>query len=114
MATQADLRNATAEFLNIRAAGETVSSEDAEIIDNVTTRLQAELEEKGLAHWAISAIPDECVHGMSVMAAADLAPRYKRPEVAVLYVQGRSQGERLIREMVAAPDTGKTTAKEYF
>ncbi len=114
MATQADLRIATAEYLNILAAGETLSSEDAATFNRVLVRVQAELEEKEIAHWSLATIPNASVHGMAIMAGADLAPRYKKPALAVTYVNARNMGEKLLRIVNAKPDSGTSQAKEYF
>jgi len=63
-------------YLNVTIGGETPSTEDDATVDLAIAEIMAELEEKKLAYWAVSAIPESVARGMTIMVGANCATSF--------------------------------------
>lgn len=114
MATQADLVKRVLRNLHVLEAGETPDADDDSLIDDCIAQVQAELTENGLAYWALSAIPEAVMRGLVVMVSADAAASFMPKAQAREYEADRLRGERMIRRVVASPQTDTPIMRDYF
>lgn len=74
--TKATLRNRAMLYATILGAGETASSEDAAVVDEVIEADNEFLVSRGVSTWATSSIPDEVQGPWSRRIAALIAPMF--------------------------------------
>ena len=114
MATQADLVERVLQELNILVSGETPTAADDAVVDDGIEEVQAELQERRLAYWALSAIPDAVMRGMTLMVAGNVGRKFI-PEMSVQECEGmREAGMRRIREVVAMQQDHQAVPQSYF
>ena len=104
-ATQADLVARVLQRLNILVAGETPTAEDDALVDDAIEHVQAELKQKLLCYWQLSAIPDQVMHGLIMMVCGTCGPSFVPAMTVADAEQMRMGGLALIRETVASQPT---------
>ena len=114
MATQADLVSRVLQELNILRAGETPTASDDTVVDEAIAEVMAELEERRIAYWALSAIPEAVMRGLTLMVAGNCGRKFI-PEMSVMECEAmREAGMRRIREVIAMQQDHQTTPHTYF
>jgi hypothetical protein len=101
-------------YLNVTIGGETPSTEDDATVDLAIAEIMAELEEKKLAYWAVSAIPESVARGMTIMVGANCATSFMSLSESAQYISAKRSGEALIREIIAQGSDHETTPHIYF
>lgn len=114
MATQSDLVTRVLQELNVLVAGETPASADNTVVVDAIGEVHAELQERRLAYWATSAIPDAVMRGLTLVVAGNVARKFI-PTVSVSDCeQMREIGMRRIREVIAMQNDNQATPQTYF
>lgn len=114
MATQSDLVARVLRELYVLAGSETPSAEDDATVDEAIAEVQAELQERQLAYWELTAIPEAVMRGLTLMVAGNCGRKFK-PEMSVAECEAmRDQGMKRIREVTAMQPDNDTVAKHYF
>lgn len=85
MATKADIIADTLRNLRDLGTGETATADDSDVVGNKLDRIYAELRSDGLTNdgsgvWALSAVPDEYVEHLVVMASSRCADTFHIPD----------------------------------
>lgn len=111
---QADLVRRVLRYLKVAEGAEAISSEDDAVVDDAITDLHAELQEKSLAYWELSAIPQAVLPGLIRMVGADVAHAFMDTQEALAYESRRDAGERLIRAVIARPGDHAPIPHHYF
>lgn len=112
--TQASLVERVLKHLRVYNAGEAVSAEDDATVDEAIEDVHAELQEKGLAYWELSAIPQAVVRGLVWMVGADASPSFVSPEEVGSYMSLRDAGEKHIRAAVSNLKTHDINPQLYY
>ena len=114
MATQSDLVERVLRELYVLSGTETPSAEDDALVDDAIAEVQAELQERQIAYWELSAIPEAVMRGLTLMVAGNCGKKLV-PEMSVSECEAmRDQGMRRIREVTAMQPDNDTIAKHYF
>lgn len=114
MATQADLVSRVLQELNILVAGETATAADDAVTDTAIEEVHAELQERQLAYWALSAIPESVMRGLTLMVCGNVGRKFL-PEMSVAECEAmREAGMRRIREVVAMQADRDPVPQTYF
>jgi hypothetical protein len=67
VATQAELVTRVLKEVHVLSGVDTASAEDAAVVNEAIAEVQAELQERQLAYWELSAIPEAVMRGMTLM-----------------------------------------------
>lgn len=110
--TQSDLANRTLELLGIKAAGQSVASEDFSLANDTINGIYQELRRVDHAPFSLTAIPDWAQTPLRDMVAADLAPLYGLP--LQQYAAKAQEGERRIRRQTSGQKQNITTKANFF
>jgi hypothetical protein len=113
-ATQADLVKRVLLHLDVLVGGETPSTEDDATVDLAIGEVMGELTELGLAYWAVGAIPEAVMRGMTIMVASNCAASFMSRSEAASYEQDRGRGERMIRRVVSAGSDHDSAPQHFF
>lgn len=114
MATQADLVSRVLQELNILVAGETPTAADDAVVDDAIAEAMAELQERRIAYWATSAIPEAVMRGLTLIVAGNCGRKF----ISTMTVQEceamREAGMRRLREVIAMQQDHQPTPHTYF
>ena len=100
--------------LHVLAGSETPSAEDDAAADTVIEDVHEELQELGLAYWALSAIPAAVVPGLVHVICADLAGDFLTDAEAASYEGKRNYGLARIRAAVSNLKEHEINPQNYF
>lgn len=114
MATQSDLVSRVLQELNILVAGETPTAADDAVVDDGIAEVHGELQERRLAYWELSAIPEAVMRGLSLMVAGNVARKFIPSMSVAECEQMREIGMRRIREVIAMQNDHQATPHTYF
>lgn len=113
--TKAQIRNDVLEEIEVLAAGETASAEDAATVERKIDQVHAELDALELVSWPISAVPDSIVMGYVMMVAERCKNSFGiNPQKAAELVGSADRGIRHIRKQVSPGWSGGPTTFEEF
>lgn len=76
MATKADIRNDVLKHIQVLAAGESASSEDAADVENIIDGHLEQLAQDGIAYWGADDYPDHIRRPFVRLVAADAAVQF--------------------------------------
>jgi N-acyl-D-aspartate/D-glutamate deacylase len=114
MATQADLVTRVLQELNILVAGETPDASDDTVVDDAIAEVHAELQERQLAYWETTAIPESVMRGLTLMVAGNCGRKFV-PSMPISECEAmRDQGMRRIREVIAMQSDQQPVPQNYF
>lgn len=114
MVTQAEQIKRTAQYLGIVGPNEALRASDDVIFRTSLGSLYAELQARGRAMWPADDIPERVSMALQMILSADLAPRYKRPDVAAAYANQRQGGLNMLHDLTTPEDTGEALPNRYF
>jgi len=83
MATLAEMRVKVAQKLELSGQGQTLTAEDADIIDDRITEKHDNLFERGKLYWAVSATPSAAVVPIVWICRQRTGGRVRHPEPEV-------------------------------
>lgn len=112
--TQAEFRDIVLGHLNVLAAGEVPSAEDAVKANDVIEAVNAELMEVGLAYWPEDEIPVAVIGAYKRVVAADLAHDFLTAQEAAVYESKRQAGINRIRAVTATVAPSLPNMAVYF
>jgi hypothetical protein len=114
MANQSDLVARVLRKLYVLAGNETPSAEDAATVNIGITESHAELQERRIAYWELSDIPEAVMHGLTLVVAGNVGPQFN-PEMTIGEAeQMREAGMRRIREVIAMQQDHQPVPQNYF
>jgi hypothetical protein len=114
MANQSDLVARVLRELYVLAGSETPSAEDDAVVDDAIAEVQAELEERQLAYWELTDIPEAVMRGLTLVVAGNCGRKFM-PEMTVGECeQMREIGMKRIREVIAMQPDRDPVPQNYF
>lgn len=114
MATQADLVSRVLQELYVLAGSETPSAEDDALVDTGISEVHAELQERQLAYWALSDIPEAVMRGLTLMVAGNVGRKFV-PTMTVQECEAmREMGMKRIREVIAMQADRDPVPQTFF
>lgn len=116
MATLAEMRVKVAQKLELTAQGQTLTAEDADIIDDRITEKHDNLFERGKLYWAVSETPSEAVVPMVWIFTKELMGEFGVSDpVAKAEIRAEAQQAMTeIAELNASYDEGEPTKALYY
>lgn len=114
MASQADLVARVLRELNILVGGETPSAEDDAVVDEAIAEVQAELQERQLAYWALDDIPEAVMRGLTLMVSGNCGRQFVPSMTVGECEMMREAGMRRIREVTAMQPDNDTVPNNFF
>lgn len=114
MPARADLVTEVLRELYVLAGSETPSAEDDAVVDIAIDQAMAELEERHLAYWDVTDIPNAVMRGLTLVVAGNCGRKFV-PEMSLGECeQMRDLGMRRIREVIAAQPDHQIVPQNYF
>lgn len=114
MATQSDLVSRVLQELNILVAGETPTAADDAVVDDAIAEAMAELQERRIAYWETSAIPEAAMRGLTLVVAGNCGRKFI-PTMTVQECEAmREAGMRRLREVIAMQQDHNPVPQNYF
>lgn len=114
MATQADLVARVLRELYVLSGSETPSAEDDAVVDDAIAEVHAELQERQLAYWALTDIPEAVMRGLTLMVAGNCGRKFVPEMTTAECEQMREVGMRRIREVTAMQADNDPVPNNYF
>lgn len=114
MATQQDLVARVLQELYVLQAGETPTSADDAVVDDAIAEVHAELQERRLAYWETSAIPEAVMRGLTLMVAGNVGRKFVPSMTVAECEQMREAGMRRIREVIVMMQDHQPAPQTYF
>lgn len=114
--TLAELRDKVLQRLDVLAAGEIASAEDAALAEGILRGVQAELEFLNIALWTLDDVPDYAAGSMIRMALPEVGPAFGVTNINGLPLDEayREMGIRRLRELTADRVPSAPGTAEYF
>lgn len=114
MATQADLVSRVLKELYVLEGGTTPNATDDATVDEGIAEVHAELQERRIAYWDLTDIPEAVMRGLTLMVAGNVGKKFV-PEMTVGECeQMREAGMRRIREGIAMQQDHQPVPQTYF
>lgn len=114
MATQSDLVNRVLTKLYVLEGGRTPDATEAATVNTAIGEVQAELQERRIAYWELTDIPEAVMHGLVLIVAGNCGPAFK-PEMTMQECEAmREAGMRRIREVIAMQQDHNPVPQNYF
>ena len=114
MATQAELVERVLRELYVLSGNETAAAEDAARANEAIAEAHAELQERRIAYWELTDIPEAVMRGLTLIVAGNCG-RKLAPEMTVAECeQMREIGMRRIREVIAMQQDHQPVPQNYF
>ena len=116
MATKIQIRETAAENLGIFGEGQTLTSYQADDLDQAYAEVYAELQGLGLAPWASTGtIPDKYASSVAMLVAEARSTKYQIPDNRYMRIKIEGKGENLdgkaikmLRKLQAVTVMGQT------
>jgi hypothetical protein len=112
--TQAQLEARVLRLWKVDGDGQTASAEESVMATTAVETAQAELEEKEIAYWSLTAIPDAVFEQVARYSAGvgsvDAVPQNEWASYASLQMAALHE----LRRMTSRPATGEPMRTEYF
>ena len=112
--TKAQFRNILLQYLRASDAAQTPSAADAADAETAIETTHAFLEQKEIAWWSLTAIPDEAVDALKRYVAAELAHRFVLPEEVALYAAEKPGALMDLRSLKAPAREREPVRPTYF
>lgn len=114
MANQSDLVSRVLKELYVLSGSETPSAEDDATVDEAIAEVHAELQERRIAYWELTDIPEAVMRGLTLVVAGNVGRKFI-PEMSVGECeQMREAGMRRIREVIAMQQDHNPVPQTYF
>lgn len=114
MATQSDLVTRVLQELSVLVAGETPDAADDTVVDDAIAEVHAELQERQLAYWELSAIPESVMRGLTLMVSGNCGRKFV-PSMPVSECEAmREAGMKRIRQVIAMQSDQQPVPQNYF
>ena len=114
MATQADLVEDVLEELYVLEAGSTPDAQSAATVNKAIVRAHAVLQERRIAYWELTDIPDAVMEGLTLVVAGYCGRKFVPDMTVAECKQMRELGMREIREVIAMQQDHQTVPQNYF
>jgi hypothetical protein len=114
MANQANLVSRVLQELYVLQAGETPTAADDAVVDDAIAEVHAELQERNLAYWALTDIPEAVMRGLTLMVAGNVGRKFVPSMTVAECEQMREAGMRRIREVVSMVPDRQPAPQTYF
>lgn len=114
MATQAELVIRVLEELYVLEGGTTPDATADATVDKAIAEVHAELQERRLAYWDLSDIPEAVMRGLTLMVCGNVGRKFV-PEMSVGECEDmRRAGMQRIREVIQMQNDHQPTPQTYF
>lgn len=114
MANQSDLVRRVLQELYVLSGSENPSAEDDATVDTAIAEVHAELQERRIAYWDLTDIPEAVMRGLTLTVAGNVGRKFI-PEMTVGECeQMREAGMRRIREVIAMQVDHNPVPQTYF
>lgn len=114
MASQSDLVSRVLKELYVLEAGATPDASDDATVDEAIAEVHAELQERRIAYWELSDIPEAVMRGLTLVVAGNVGRKFV-PEMTVAECElMREMGMRRLREVIAMQQDHQPVPQNYF
>jgi hypothetical protein len=114
MANQQDLVARVLQELYVLQAGETPTAADDAVVDDAIAEVHAELQERKLAYWALTNIPEAVMRGLTLMVSGNVGRKFVPSMTVGECEQMREAGMRRIREVIVMQQDNQPAPQTYF
>lgn len=114
MASQSDLVSRVLQELYILVGTETASAEDAAVVNTAIAEVHAELEERQLAYWELTDIPEAVMRGLTLVVSGNVGRKFIPTMTLAECEQSREAGMKRIREVIAMQPDRDPVPHNYF
>jgi hypothetical protein len=114
MATQSDLVSRVLSELYVLEGGQTPDATSAATVNTAIAEVQAELQERRIAYWELSDIPEAVMRGLTMIVAGNVGRKFVPEMTMAECEQMREAGMRRIREVIAMQQDHQTVPQTYF